>query len=222
MVLRLEIQPGGFQTGETKMVPLVQSDTSILARRQLRLCESLDRLDECRLTLAQAAELLTASLRSGGRVLIAGNGGSAAQAEHFAAELVGRFLCERTPFAAIALTADTSVVTAVANDYGFGEVFARQVVAFARPGDTFVAISTSGNSENVVRAAEEANRLGIPVICLTGEASSRLSERSTVAILAPASETPTIQEVHLVMVHHLAELVEQQLTGHNTYDAFLQ
>lgn len=204
------------------MTPLVQPGTSVLIRRQALLGESLDRITECDLPLAQAADILTRSLRGGGRVLIAGNGGSAAQAEHFAAELVGRFLCERAPFAAIALSADTSIVTAVANDYGYVEVFARQVSAFARPGDALVAISTSGNSENVVRAAEVAIALDIPVISLTGEAPSRLSERSTVAILAPAKETPTIQELHLVMVHHLAEMVERQLTGRDDIRTVLQ
>ena len=204
------------------MSHLVQSETGVLIRRQVLLAQSLDRLDECHLSLARAAELLISTLREGGRVLIAGNGGSAAQAEHFSAELVGRFLCDRAPFAAMALTADTSILTAVANDFGYCQVFARQLEGLGRPGDAFVGISTSGNSANVVLAAEAAQRMGIAVISLTGEGPNQLSERATVAIHAPASETPTIQELHLVMVHHLAEMVEQQLTGHDATGATLQ
>jgi D-sedoheptulose 7-phosphate isomerase len=204
------------------MSQLVHSDMLVLNRRQALLSESLGRLEECLLPLASAAELLTDTLRDGGRVLIAGNGGSAAQAEHFAAELVGRFLCDRAPFAAMALTADTSTLTAIANDFGYCEVFARQLEGLGRPGDAFVGISTSGNSANVVRAAEEAHRLGISVIGLTGERPNQLSERATVAIHAPASETSTIQEMHLVIVHHLAEMVEQLLTGRDGTRAKIQ
>lgn len=191
------------------MTTFIRPETAALLRGRSCLMDALARLDECSAPLAHAAGILTATLRNGGRVLAAGNGGSAAQAGHFAAELVGRFLCERAPFAALALTTDMSTLTAVANDYGYHEVFARQVAGLGRPGDAFVGFSTSGNSENLIRAAHEALAGELSVIALTGEGPNRLSELATVSIHAPSTETPTIQELHLVMVHYLAGVVEQ-------------
>jgi D-sedoheptulose 7-phosphate isomerase len=179
--------------------------------RQRPLIEALERLPECIEALSEAAAVMVDTLRSGGRVLVAGNGGSAAEAQHFAGELVGRFLRERTPYAAIALVADSSIVTALGNDYGYDEVFARQVAAYGRPGDILLALSTSGSSRNLIRAAEAASCCRMRVIALTGQHPNELAARSTIAIQAPATETPTIQELHLVMIHLLAEHVERAL-----------
>lgn len=171
-----------------------------------RLCLDASRLDD-------AAELMIDALVRGGRVLTAGNGGSAAEAQHLAAELVGRFLRERPAFAAVALTADTATLTAVANDYGYEEVFARQVMAHGRPGDVLVAFSTSGESRNLLRAVEAAHRLGLAVIAITGGRPNRLAAAADVAIRAPAVETPLIQELHTIVLHVLCEMVEAALVA---------
>ncbi|MGD9713760.1 MAG: SIS domain-containing protein, partial [Thermomicrobiales bacterium] len=126
---------------------------------------------------------------------------------------VGRFLRERSPYSAIALVADSTILTAVGNDYGYDEVFARQVAAYGRPGDVLVALSTSGRSSNLLKAAEVAIRNNIQVISLTSNRPSPLAVLSRIAIQAPASETPTIQEVHLLMIHHLADQVERALAS---------
>ena len=204
------------------MSQLMRSDMAILLRRQVLLARSLDRLEECHLPLARAAELLIETLRGGGRVLVAGNGGSAAQAEHFAAEMVGRFLCDRAPFAAIALTADTSILTAIANDYGYCEVFARQVAGIGRPGDAFVAMSTSGRFRQHRARCRRSTTVGNPGHLFNWRIPKPAFRLATIAIHAPASETPTIQELHLVMVHHLAEMVEQQLTERDAAGVMLR
>jgi phosphoheptose isomerase len=189
-----------------------QQDGLLLAGRQTQLQQSLARLRECSEALDRAAEILVETLQAEGRVLVAGNGGSAAEAEHLSAELVGRFLQERLPYAAIPLVASSSILTAIGNDYGFDEVFARQVAAYGQRGDVLVAFSTSGSSPNVIRAADEALGRGMRVIGITGEGPNSLADRSTIAVHAPARETPTIQELHLVMVHVLAEMVECRLS----------
>ena len=158
-----------------------------------------------------AAQLLTTTLHAGGKVLIAGNGGSAADAQHFAAELVGRFLLERRALPALALTTDSSVLTAVGNDYGFEQVFSRQVEALASPGDLFVGISTSGNSENVCRAQEAAGHAGCSTLALVGGEGGRLARQGGLVLQVPANHTPYIQEGHLLLIHLLCDLVERQL-----------
>ena len=163
--------------------------------------------------LAAAGTLLLDRLSAGHTVLTAGNGGSAAEAQHFAAELVGRFKREREPYAVLALTADSATVTAVANDYGYAEVFARQVRAFGRRGDVLVGFSTSGGSENVVRAAQVARRAGMSVIAVTGARRSRLSDLADVAVCVPEDETPIVQELHTLVTHLLCDFVETELAA---------
>jgi D-sedoheptulose 7-phosphate isomerase len=151
-------------------------------------------------------------LVGGGRLLAAGNGGSAAQAQHLTAELVGRYLDERRPLSAIALHADTSALTAITNDYGAEEAFARQVRAHGRPGDVFVALSTSGRSPNVVRAAEAARCCGMVVFSLTGTLPNPLAAASDQAITVDGP-TPTVQEVHQVAIHLLCEVIDAQVAA---------
>lgn len=172
------------------------------------------RLDTCSDSLLLAADLLVEALTGSGKVLTCGNGGSASEAQHFAAELVGRFRCDRAALAAIALTTDPSTVTAIANDYGFADVFARQVDGLGRPGDVLVAISTSGESENVVRAAWTARNLGMAVVAMTGERPSRLADISTVALQVPSDDTPTIQEFQMMFTHLPCEAVEAAFIRH--------
>ncbi len=157
------------------------------------------------------ALLLKATLEDGHKILIAGNGGSAADAQHFAAELVGRFLKERRPLPALALTTDTSILTAVGNDYGYEMVFSRQVEALANPGDLFIGISTSGNSENVCRALDAARERGCQTLALTGGKKGKMSQRADQVLQVPAEYTPFIQEGHLLLIHLLCDLVERQM-----------
>jgi len=164
-----------------------------------------------RQAVVAAAARCAECCRGGGKVLFAGNGGSAADAQHMAGEFVGRFFYDRPGLGAIALTVDASVMTAVANDYGFGYVYERQVEALGRPGDVFVGYSTSGNSENVVRAALRARALGLYTIAFTGSRGGRLAEVSDLALRAPSDVTPRIQEAHLLLGHVLCGLVEAEL-----------
>jgi phosphoheptose isomerase len=174
------------------------------------LHEALDWLRAQSSVLDSWGQRLAATLRSGGRLLAAGNGGSAAEAQHLTAELVGRFDGDRQPFSAIALHADTSAMTAIGNDYGYDDVFARQVAAHARPGDIVVLLSTSGRSPNVVRAAEAARRAGAVCWAMTGRAPNPLASLADEALCVPA-EPATAQEAHLVAVHVLCGAFEQAL-----------
>ncbi len=158
-----------------------------------------------------AAEMMIASLRSGGKLLICGNGGSAADAQHFAAELIGRLGRERGAIAAVALTTDTSILTAVANDYSIDQVFRRQVEGLGRPGDVLVAVSTSGNSENVVQAALAARKLRMSVVGLLGRDGGRLKSMVDKAVIVPAHNTQRIQEVHITVIHAWCALIENEL-----------
>jgi D-sedoheptulose 7-phosphate isomerase len=163
--------------------------------------------------LEQATQCLVDTIRVGGKVLVCGNGGSASDAQHFAAELVGRYRIDRVAFASVALSADTSALTAIGNDYGFEWIFARQVEALGRPGDVLVAISTSGNSANVVAAARAARERGLRVIGLTGRGGGLLAEHVDLLLPVPSQDTPRIQEVHSICLHVLAEAVETLLGG---------
>ena len=166
--------------------------------------------------IAQAAEMMVASLVGNGRILACGNGGSAADAQHFAAELVGRFEMERQGLAAIALTTDSSIMTAVANDYGFTTVFERQVRALGQSGDVLLAISTSGNSPSIVEAIRAAHDNEMSVDALTGKGGGKIGEilRDTdVHICVPAERTARIQEVHLLTVHCLCDAIDCMLLG---------
>lgn len=168
-------------------------------------------VEECLPSLAAAADALISAYRAGHKALFFGNGGSAADAQHLAAEFVGRYLRERDPMPALALSANTSAVTAIGNDYGYEEVFARQLRALATPGDVAVAISTSGNSLNVIEAAKCAQRLGLFTIGMTGASGGRLRDVVDVLIAVPSQETPRIQECHILAGHALCDAVEQAL-----------
>ena len=161
--------------------------------------------------VAEVAQRLTDCLRDGGRAYVAGNGGSAADAQHFAAEFTGKFHLDRDPLPVISLTTDTSVLTCIANDYGFTEVFARQLTALGRPGDLFFALSTSGGSENVVAACHAARRLGMTVISLTGRGGGAVAALSDVALCIPSGQTAHVQETSIAILHGICNAVEQSL-----------
>ena len=158
-----------------------------------------------------AVELCVESLRAGGKVMFAGNGGSAADAQHWSAELVSRFNYDRPGLAAIALTTDTSALTAIGNDYGYEFSFSRQVEALGRPGDVLIAISTSGNSPNVLKAVEAAKSNAILVIGLTGANGGKLAAACDLAFQVPSDATPRIQEGHEFLGHMLCELIETEM-----------
>lgn len=159
----------------------------------------------------EAATLVVATLSQGGKLMLCGNGGSAADSQHIAAELTGRFLEDRPPIAAVALSTDTSALTCIANDYGFDEVFSRQVTGLGRKGDCLIAISTSGNSRNVLRAAEAARAAGIRVIGLLGRDGGAVRPLCDLAIVVPSTTTARIQEAHIFIGHALCALVEEAL-----------
>lgn len=166
--------------------------------------------------IVQAAELLAERLRQGNKILVCGNGGSAADAQHFAAELVNRFEIERPGLAAIALTTDSSALTSIANDYAFEQIFARQVRALGRPGNVLLAISTSGHSPNVLVAIDAARELGMATLALTGRDGGRMAEQlgnGDIEIRAVAPATARIQETHILIIHCLCDLVDWLLFG---------
>jgi D-sedoheptulose 7-phosphate isomerase len=162
-------------------------------------------------SVARAADLIVTSVRAGGKVLIFGNGGSAADAQHIAAELVNRLNYDRPPIAAIALTTDTSILTSVGNDSSFDGLFERQLRALGRPGDVALAISTSGNSPNVLRAVAAATELSIKTIALAGRDGGKLANAVDIALVVDADSTQRIQETHITIGHILCELVEEAL-----------
>jgi D-sedoheptulose 7-phosphate isomerase len=166
--------------------------------------------------IARFAQHAAECIERGGRVFWMGNGGSAADCQHLAAELVGRFERERSGLASIALTTDSSILTSVANDYGFESVFARQVEALCRDGDVLVGLSTSGNSANVLRAMERAAGRGIYRVGLTGAGGGRLAETCELCLTVPSRVTARIQEAHIVIGHILCDLVERRVTGADT------
>jgi D-sedoheptulose 7-phosphate isomerase len=159
----------------------------------------------------EAVCIIERALRAGGKVLICGNGGSAADAQHLAAELMGRFQKDRAPLAALALTTDTSALTAIANDYAFADVFARQVRGIGRPGDVLIGISTSGASENVLRAFAAARDAGLKTIGLTGASGGRFPDACDVTIAVTATATARVQELHIAIGHAICELIEETL-----------
>lgn len=166
--------------------------------------------------IADAVQALMGCITAGGKVLVCGNGGSAADAQHFAAEFVGRFERERPGLAAIALTTDTSILTAVGNDYDFGSIFSKQVQALGAPGDVLLAITTSGNSGNVLAAVDAAHAKDMTVVALTGRDGGRMREalgETDVHICVPHERTARIQEVHLLVIHCLCDAVDLQLLG---------
>jgi len=163
--------------------------------------------------IARAVEIVATSLGNGGKVLLCGNGGSAAEAQHIAGEFVGRFRLERRALAAVALTTDTSILTSIANDYSFDDVFARQVEGLGREGDVLFAYSTSGNSRNVLKAVEKAKGLGMATIGFTGEDGGAMATLCDVCIKAPSTDTPTVQECHTAAGHTICRFAEEILCG---------
>lgn len=166
--------------------------------------------------IAAAVSAILACVTSGGKVLACGNGGSAADAQHFAAEFVGRFERERPELAAVALTTDSSIITAIANDYQFNAIFSKQVRALGQPGDVLLAISTSGNSANVMAAVEAAHERDMTVVALTGRQGGRMAgllRETDVHICVPSERTARIQEVHLLSLHCICDGVDTQLLG---------
>ena len=180
-------------------------------QRQGQLAAALGQLARRAAALAEVADHLIAALRGGRKVLVAGNGGSAAEAQHFVAELVGRFRYEREPYPAIALTADTAILTAVANDYGYAEIFARQVRALGQVGDVLVLFSTSGESENLVRATNAGRQRGLTTIAITGNHPNRLAALADLTVRVSATETALVQELHQIVTHLLCGIVEAEL-----------
>jgi D-sedoheptulose 7-phosphate isomerase len=169
--------------------------------------------------IADAVEMMVSSLMATGKILACGNGGSAADAQHFAAELVGRYERERPELAAIALTVDTSILTAIANDYGYEQIFAKQVRALGQPHDVLLALSTSGNSGNVIEAIRAAHEREMRVVALTGRGGGRIAELLTerdIHICVPAERTARIQEVHLLTLHCLCDGIDCMLLGTDT------
>jgi D-sedoheptulose 7-phosphate isomerase len=164
-----------------------------------------------RAQIGQALELCVQALRSGNKLMFAGNGGSAADAQHWAGELVSRFYYDRPGLPAIALTTDTSILTAIGNDYGYDYTFARQVEALGQAGDVLIAISTSGRSKNILRAIDASEQKGVQVIGFTGENGGDMRERCQVCFRIPSSETPRIQEGHEFIGHLLCALIEREM-----------
>jgi len=164
--------------------------------------------------ISAAAETILSALRGGQRVLLMGNGGSAADAQHIAAEFVGRYCMERRALPVMALTVNTSALTAIGNDYGFDGVFTRQVEAFAQRGDVLIGISTSGNSQNVVNALQIAAPMRVKTIALTGRGGGKLKKIADICLCVPSKETPRIQEAHILIGHTISEIVESELFGH--------
>jgi D-sedoheptulose 7-phosphate isomerase len=161
--------------------------------------------------IASAASLVSGALRDGRKLLIFGNGGSAADAEHIAGEFVGRFVAERRALPAVALSVNTSVLTAIANDYSFEDVFARQVEALGEPGDVAFGLSTSGTSANVVAGLRVGRELGLRTLALTGRGGGRVRELADVCVKVPADDTPRIQEGHLLVAHIVCEIAERDV-----------
>jgi len=167
----------------------------------------------CLPSMTAAADVLLQAYRTGRKALFFGNGGSAADAQHLATEFLGRYLLDRRPIPAVALHTDSSVMTAIANDYGYDQVFSRQLQALALPGDVAVAISTSGNSPSVVEAVIAARKMGLHTIGLTGASGGRLKGLVDTLIAIPSDETPRIQECHILVGHALCDVVEQEIAA---------
>ena len=159
--------------------------------------------------IKESAACIITALKKGGKILIFGNGGSAADSQHFAAEMVGRFQKERKGLPAIALTTDTSLLTSLGNDYSFDVIFKRQIEALGSPRDVVIAISTSGNSRNILKGVQQAKKMKLKTIGLTGCGGKRLIQSTDITLVAPSSTTARIQEIHILMIHILCELVEE-------------
>lgn len=193
------------------------ADRSPHARRAAEtfaaIADNFRALDACAETVGAMAEAVVAALKAGNTVFFCGNGGSAADCQHLAAELLGRYRLDRAPLPAVALTVDTSALTAIGNDFGFDDVFARQLRGLAKTGDVLFALSTSGNSPNVMKAVEAAREKGVTVLGFTGGAGGRLKDESDIALVVPATRTDRIQEMHIACGHLICEVVEEAMAG---------
>ena len=193
------------ETGDFRERVISSIEESIAAKRRL-LGNS-----EAIATMAGVSEILIDAFRKGNKLFLFGNGGSAADAQHIAAEFVGRFAFDRPALPALALSVNSSCVTAIGNDYGFEVVFERQLEALGRAGDVAIGISTSGNSRNVLTALSAATRMGMQTVALTGNTGGKMKDCADFCICAPSEETPRIQECHILIGHVIAELVEQTI-----------
>ncbi len=162
--------------------------------------------------IEQVVAFLIDCFKNGNKILIAGNGGSASDAEHFAAEIVCKFKKERRGYPAIALTSNSSIITAWSNDYDFKSVFARQIEALGKPGDVFTGISTSGNSENIIEGVKKAKETGLKTICLLGRDGGKLKNSADISLIVPSNDTARIQEAHIMLIHIICEEVEKSFT----------
>jgi D-sedoheptulose 7-phosphate isomerase len=169
---------------------------------------TLQALTTIRPAIDRASSMILATLQRGGKLLICGNGGSAAEAAHFSTELVGRYARDRRALPAIALSADGSLLTCVVNDYGYEHAFSRQVAGFARPGDLLVVLTTSGNSANILAALHEANKLGLESIAFLGRGGGKAKGLATCELIIPGQSGPATQEAHLFLIHHFCELID--------------
>lgn len=206
VIIANSVQENSNVTGLKVQVQRIQA----IWEEHLKVAQTLSSLAN---PVSEVVDMIFASLSKGGQLFIAGNGGSAADAQHIAAELTGRFLLERNPIRAMALHANTSALTAIGNDYGYEHVFARELSAHARPGDVLLAISTSGSSANVIKAIEMARRLNVVVIGLTGNSGGKMREACDLCICIPSSSTARIQEMHITIGHAICELLEERMAA---------
>ena len=173
---------------------------------------TLQSLSEIRTEIDRAGTMILATLRRGGKLLICGNGGSAAEAAHFSTELVGRYAKDRRALPAIALSADGSLLTCVGNDYGYEHAFSRQVAGLARPGDLLIVLTTSGNSANILAALTEAKRLGLASIAFLGRGGGQARGLATVDLIVPGNHGPSTQEAHLFLIHYFCEFIDAEFS----------
>jgi D-sedoheptulose 7-phosphate isomerase len=192
---------------------MMQKDIQISLEASRQMVEQCLADQALQAALVKAVDCCVNALKSGGKLMFAGNGGSAAEAQHFSAEMVGRFLIERKPLASVALSTDTSALTAIGNDYGYDQVFSRQVEALGRSGDVLIVLSTSGRSKNILAAMRAAAALGVATIAFTGREPREIGGLADVVLNVPSSHTPQIQEGHLILGHLLCGLVETQFTS---------
>jgi len=204
----------GGRSGPKDKMELMKAAAILTQNLQVHQ-ETLSAMPKMEPQVQAAADILIESLQNGGQVLVCGNGGSSSDAQHLVGELVGRFLTERRPLPAIALGGSEAALTAIANDYSYEQGYSRQVRAYARPGDIFIGITTSGNSGNIVAAAEAAKVAGAKVIGLTGEGGGKMKELSDVLLNVPSKQTPRIQEMHILLIHVLCEAVDHAFPVEN-------
>jgi len=184
-------------------------DVKLQLQSQRAVCELIER--DMATQIVEFANMLTELFKNGGKLLVMGNGGSAADAQHFVAEIVGRFKLERRALPAVALTTDTSILTAIGNDYGYESVFSRQVEALANDGDLVVGISTSGNSPNIFKALQEARLKGCRTVGLLGKSGGSIKDLCDLVLIIPSDDTPRIQEGHITIIHIVCDLMEKAM-----------